>query len=203
MWFHRFSSVASIISRAPSSLSQQMETNWTWAYLGSLAVVLSLSNASGQRVHLVVQKSIDRKEKWDNKKRQSFSATFAFAHVPITVSCPWNVSCVVSSSAVIKQVNGRFGRVLLQVVMLDCVACRKVADNEIVVENVMSRWCMWGKEWGRGARQNQVTFLVRNFWSAARFSHQWPTTINDASKFVSLENVHSESTFCDNEAIID
>jgi hypothetical protein len=27
--------------------------------------------------------------------------------------------------------------------------------------------------------------------------------INDASKFVSLENVHSESTFCDNEAIID
>lgn len=32
---------------------------------------------------------------------------------------------------------------------------------------------------------------------------QRPTTINDASKFVSLENVHSESTFCDNEAIID
>jgi hypothetical protein len=45
----------------------------------------------------------------------------------------------VSSSAVVKQVNGRFGRVLLQVVMLDYVACRKVADNEIVVENVMRK----------------------------------------------------------------
>jgi hypothetical protein len=64
----------------------------------------------------------------------------------------------VSSSAVVRQVNGRFGRVLLQVVMLDCVAFRKVVGNEIVVKIVMRK-----SEEERGAPKSSDIFAAKLF----------------------------------------
>ena len=47
----------SIIFRAPSQESQTIEANLTFLYLSSAASSFNWSNASGQRVHFVVQKS--------------------------------------------------------------------------------------------------------------------------------------------------
>lgn len=45
------------MSRAPSHESQHIEANLTFLYRSSAASSLRLSSASGQLVHLVVQKS--------------------------------------------------------------------------------------------------------------------------------------------------
>ena len=115
-----------MILRAPSQESQHIETNLIFLYRSSPARSLSLSSASGQLVHLVVQKSVcsfcdtdimilcefvSVLEEAGNDNRFAYRAT---RHVddcnsPMTVFWPENAALEAVNSAFPRLVRGRFG----------------------------------------------------------------------------------------------